>query len=96
MKIGKMFDVFVIEKWDGNTILKGSKIFCGCCGGSVGKLKRDLELPCDEKTFRESLIDRSYEKRLWGILHTKCNHTLFGFSSHIEFITQETYKQEIN
>lgn len=58
--IDKSRDVIIIEKHDGDTILKGSYIFCGCCGESLGFLTEDITFPFDSKDLIRVLADKSF------------------------------------
>jgi len=56
IKITKPIPILIIEHSDtGMDIKKGSHIYCGICGGTLGRMNEALELPVSHETFRSKL-----------------------------------------
>lgn len=96
--IKKMYDTIIIEKSDGNKILKGSHLFCGCCGGSMGTMKKEMTLPFQLNVFMKQVKDISFTVPpgpLFAIRHT-CKHNMFVFRGSVGFSKLEDHMKELN
>lgn len=94
IKVEKMMDVIVIEKYNGNTLLKGGHLFCGCCGESLAFLTSDITFPFNSKELMEVLADISFEITILGLRHKICEHTMFSFRKGWGFMSVENYYAE--
>lgn len=93
--IDKMRDVIIVEKSNGNDILKGSKLFCGCCGKSLGELSKKITFPFSSVELNKLVKNKTYETMLFGLNHKVCGHTMFSFRKEYGFITLENYLKEV-
>lgn len=93
IKIQTKRDIFIIEKIseDGRTILKGSRILCGCCGHPVGSIAYDLKSPFLSNDFFAALIDGTLQRAPLGVKHTICNHYLFTLQNSYDFVSLHNY-----
>lgn len=92
VKIDKPRDYVIVEKSNGNDILKGSKLFCGCCGKSLGELKKKLIFPFTTETLKASVKNKTFSNGIAGRLrHDLCRHTMFFCGKGWNFITLENY-----
>lgn len=89
--IDKMRDYIIVEKTKDDTILKGSKIYCGCCGKSLGELKKKLTFPFKSDVLVKALKERSFVITHLGLSHKLCGHVMFSFRKDWAFITLENY-----
>jgi hypothetical protein len=93
--IDKMRDTIIVEKSDGNDILKGSKFYCGCCGSVLGIAKKKITFPFSVETFITSLTNKTFDTMLFGLHHKTCGHTMFSFQKGYRFIKLETYIENV-
>lgn len=96
IKIDKLRDVLIIEKSEGNVFLKGAKVYCGCCGNTIGEMKKKLTMPFKAQDFLDALKDKSVEWMRFGLRHKKCRHSMFPFQNHFDFITLDNYNKNVN
>ncbi len=91
-----MRDIIVIEKTEGDTILKGSKAYCGCCGKILGTMSEDLPFPFRSDKFSKLLTDKTFDFGMGGGLHHKtCKHTMFAYQPGWSFIKLEDFLTNI-
>lgn len=93
IKIDKLRDLLIVEKSDGNIILKGSNIYCGCCGNPIGEMKKNMTMPFKSWDFLDALKNKSVEWMKLGLTHKTCRHTMFPFSNHFTFIKLSDYNK---
>ncbi len=93
--IDKMRDTIIVEKSNGNDILKGSKLFCGCCGNILGELSKKITFPFNSNDLNKVVKNKTYEIRLFGLRHKTCGHIMFGFRKEYGFITLKNYIKEV-
>ncbi len=92
IKIDKRRDYIIIEKSNGNDILKGSLLFCGCCGESIGESTKTIVAPFRSDQVVKALKDKTISYAVMGgIVHETCKHTMFSFSKNWDFITLKNY-----
>lgn len=94
IKIADQYDTIIVEKYNGDTILKGSRLFCGCCGGQMGVMKVDLDLPFKSDVFMKSVDKKSFDPAPFGLLHHSCGHSMFTFKSGWGFSKLDEYLLE--
>lgn len=94
VEVKKMYDILIIEKYENPNILKGSNIFCGCCGEPIGKLKEDVKFPCRWDELKKELENCTLERLMIGFRHKTCGHTMFAFSRELGFTLLETYLEK--
>lgn len=94
IEVKKMHDVIVVELKEGNNILFGSKLFCGCCGDILGVVKTPFTLPCSMKTFNECTGNQTFELSLFGLNHKSCGHTMFTFQKAFAFVGVDFYNKK--
>lgn len=96
IEIDKIRDLLIIEKVEGGVVAsKGSKIYCGCCGHTIGILGKELTFPFTSATFLESLECKSVTKNIIGLRHSKCEHTMFSFKKCFDFMSLESYNKGV-
>ena len=95
IKIDKMRDLIIIEKSNGNTVLKGSKFYCGCCGNILGEAKKEISFPCSVLDFNEKLKNKTFVSHKYGLLHKTCKNVLFYLKTGYKFIGMETYLEKV-
>ena len=93
--IDKMRDIIIVEKSDGDKVLKGSKFYCGCCGNILGESKKQMKFPFSVVVFRSSLKNKSFNTMLFGLHHKTCGHTMFSFKKEYGFISLKTYIKNV-
>lgn len=92
IKIDKRRDYIIIEKSNGNDILKGSLLFCGCCGESIGESTKTITAPFRSDQVAKALKNKTISNAVMGgIVHEKCKHVMFSFSKNWAFMTIENY-----
>ena len=96
IKIGELSDILIIEKTDGNVFLKGAKVYCGCCGNSIGEMKKKLTMPFKADDFLKALKNKSVKWMIFGLQHDKCRHTMFPFKKAFNFIRLSDYNKQID
>jgi len=96
LTIDKMRGTIIVEKTEGNKILKGSKFYCGCCGNILGESKKQMKFPFSVETFKSSLKNKSFDTMLFGLHHKTCGHTMFSFRKGYGFTSLETYLKSIS
>lgn len=96
VKVEKMHDVIIIEKYKDNTLLKGSYLFCGCCGETLGFLTEDITFPFNHQELIQVLADTSFHVTILGLKHETCGHTMFSFCKGWGFMSVENYYAEQN
>lgn len=94
IKIKKLSDIIIIEKSKDDTILKDSKLYCGCCGNQLGILKSNITFPFQSHQLIKKLKDRSFKTSIFGLRHNTCKHTMFRFEMSFKFITLENYLKQ--
>lgn len=90
-----MRDTIIIEKSNGNDILKGSKCYCGCCGDVLGVAKKKMTFPFSVETFKNSLKNKTFDTMIFGLRHKTCGHTMFGSKKGYGFTRLETYIENV-
>jgi len=95
VKIDKLHDVIIVEKYKGDKILKDSLLFCGCCGQSLAQLKSSIEFPFKFNELEKRLKNKSYKMSTFGMRHDKCRHTMFSFKKNIGFISLENHEKQL-
>jgi len=93
--IDKMRDTIIVEKTNGNDVLKGSKFYCGCCGNVLGVAKKKMTFPFSVDTFKTLLKNKTFDTMLFGLRHKTCGHTMFSFKKGYGFIRLETYIENV-
>ena len=96
IKIDKRRDILIAEKVDGTTILKDGEIYCGCCGSSIGTMKKKLKFPFNNFQFLKSLKNKSVNNTIIGLYHKTCGHTMFAWIEPFQFISLENQQKEIS
>lgn len=96
IEVDKLRDIIIVEKSNGNDILKGSKLFCGCCGKPLGELKKKLTFPFNHDVLLGSIKNASCSIGAFGdgLTHKTCRHTMFSFRKEWGFITLENYLKQ--
>jgi hypothetical protein len=89
-----MHDVIVIELKEGDRVLMGSKLFCGCCGNILGIVTTEFTLPCTMKTFNESVGNKTFGLSIFGLYHGTCQHTMFTFQKSFAFVGVDFYNKK--
>lgn len=93
VKIDEKRDLLIVEKHKDGTILKGSKIFCGCCGEQFGILKKNMTFPFKYNEFVLALKNKSFEEGAFGTRHNTCRHTMpFKYKDSVPFVPVSAYK----
>lgn len=95
VKIDRMRDTIIVEKSNGNDVLRGSKFFCGCCGNILGEAKKKMTFPFSVETFNNSLKNKTFDTMLFGLHHKTCGHTMFSFKKSYGFTKLETYIEHV-
>lgn len=95
LTIDKMRDTIIVEKSNGNDVLKGSKFYCGCCGNLLGEAKVKMTFPFSVETFKTSLENKTFDIMLFGLHHKTCGHTMFSFQKKYGFTRLETYIENV-
>ena len=95
ISIDRHRDVIVVEKVTANTIDKGTRFYCGCCGGVLGKSKKKMCFPFSVDFFNASLKDKSFTINRLGLRHDKCGHTMFTFKDGYSFISLSAYAKQV-
>jgi len=93
--IDKRRDYIIVEKYDGNKVIKGSKFFCGCCGNVLGESKKQLKFPFSVSDFNKSLKNKTFNSTVLGLYHKTCGHTMFGFKKGYDFIPLSIYLENV-
>jgi len=93
--IDKMRDTIIVEKSNGNDVVKGSKFYCGCCGNVLGESKKKMTFPFSVETFKTSLKNKTFDTMLFGLHHKTCGHTMFSFQKGYGFTRLETYIENV-
>lgn len=91
IQVKEMYDVIIVEKSDDTSIFKGSKLFCGCCGGMLATTTKKLTLPIKAGEFKASLENKTFSTSAFGFLHETCGHTMFPFKKEYAFTKLEDY-----
>lgn len=94
IQIDKLRDTIIVEKVDGKSILAGSKLFCGCCGNSLGEVTKKITFPFQSHQLMKILINKTFRTSIFGLRHETCKHTLH-FCSAWDFISLENYNKEL-
>ena len=91
--IDKMRDYIIVEKYDNNKILRGSKLFCGCCGNILGVTKKELKFPFSVSKFDKSVYkkEKKFSISIIGLYHKTCGHSMFCFSKGYNFMGLDKY-----
>ena len=95
IKIDKLRDILIVEKTDGDVFLKGSEIYCGCCGNPIGVMKKNLKMPFKPEMFLNSLKNKNVDWWILGLRHKACRHSMFPFQKYFDFIRLEDYLSSI-
>lgn len=90
IKIINKRNIIIIEKSKGNDISKGSRLFCGCCGRTMGRVSQKLSFPFKSLDLHNVVVDKSYEVLRMGLRHKTCGHVMFQKDEY-KFITAENY-----
>lgn len=93
IEIKQLRDILIIEKYENGIIPKDSSIFCGCCGGNIGKLKKNLKNPFLPEQLLDSLKNKSVEWLKLGLRHS-CGHIMFPFKRSFDLITLDNYLKQ--
>ena len=73
------------------------KIYCGCCGKTIGTLKEDITFPFEAKELFPLIKNRTLSHApLTGFNHSVCGHTMFSFKKSLGFMTLENYQKQVN
>ena len=98
IKVTERHDVLIIENFEAptNTILEGSRIFCGCCGKSIGEVIKELTFPFLPNEFRDNLRNKSFRESLFGLKHLDCGHVMFPMSKSFNFMSVDVYFKMID
>lgn len=80
-----MRNVIFMEMHTDHTILKSSRLFCGCCGHQVGTMKENISFPFKAPEIIKMLDDCSLGQSPFGIHHMKCGALLSIFGGGIMF-----------
>lgn len=95
--IDRLRDYVIVEKSDGNNILSGSKLFCGCCGNSLAEVQSEIVFPFESAELEKILKNKTFRKGFGGsIFHAACGHSMFFGNKKWRFITLENYNKQIN
>lgn len=96
IKIDKRRDYLIIEKFKDDTILKDSHVYCGCCGESIGKMKKKLSSPIYPHVLLKTLKKKSVDWTIIGLYHEKCKHSMFCFKKSFDLISLDNYNKSIS
>lgn len=91
MKLQKATNYLFIEKSDGNNIEKGSRIYCGVCGGIVGVMKVEMKFCFNSCVFMKNLDKGEYSTGTFGGIKHNCGH----YVRVQDFMTVEKYYELI-
>ena len=91
--------VLIIEKSDtGMNIKKGSHIYCGLCGNTIGRMNYNLTLPVSHETFlkklNSKLVATSKTERGTALFHT-CKKIMFHNTPSWIFISLSEYERQV-
>ena len=93
--IDKVRDIIIVEKSEANKVLKGSKFYCGCCGGVLGESRKHMLLPFTARVFTSLLKNKTFTATVIGLHHTTCRRTMFSFEKEYKFVTLKTYTEAV-
>lgn len=91
--------ILIIEKSDtGMDIKKGSHIYCGLCGGTLGRMNHEMKLPVSHETFIEKMNSKLFAttktERGTAIFHS-CKKILFHNTASWTFIGMDEYVRQV-
>jgi len=99
IKITKPIPILIIEHSDtGMDIKKGSHIYCGICGGTIGRATDEIELPVSHETFRSKLNAAKmtlFQKGENSAIMHSCGKLLFLGKPWV-FISKQEYDRQID
>ena len=82
IEIRNKHNCIIIEKGIGKLIEKGSHLFCGVCGHSLGYTSRIIKMPSCSTILKNNIMDRTFEFGVLGSLyHKTCGHTMFSMQN---------------
>jgi hypothetical protein len=93
--IDTMRDIIIVEKFNGNNVVLGSKFYCGCCGNVLGVSNKEMTFPFSGKTFEDSLENKTFTIERLGLSHKTCRHIMFSFKKGYKFIPLEVYVEKV-
>ena len=93
--------ILVVEKsLTGLDISKGSHIYCGLCGHTIGRVNKDLQLPMPHEQLLKTMsgvkvqLVRTAKDKPIGIYHKTCNKFLFTDKPSWVFIGYDEWKKQ--
>ncbi len=93
--------ILVVEKsLTGLDISKGSHIYCGLCGHTIGRVNKDLQLPMPHEQLLKTMsgvkvqLVRTAKDSPIGIYHKTCNKFLFTDKPSWVFIGYDEWKKQ--
>lgn len=93
LKITKKQDVLIIERDSKTGIKKGSEIYCGYCGHSMGKLSESLDFPFNGNRFISLLKGDKYKVDENNLLkHKACGNTIGLTEKKLMFKTLDQHR----
>ena len=97
IKINIPLQILIVEKsLTGMDIKKGSHIYCGSCGHTIGRATKDMELPMPHETFLKNLtgIKVQLVNSTNVCLYHTCGKFLFSDKASWVFIGYDEWKRQ--
>lgn len=85
-------DFVIVEKCNENTLFKGSHLYCGLCGESMGVLTEDIQFPFDSRKLTKVVADKTYITIDKGLLHSKCKQIIKSKNGLNNFVSLTQYR----
>ena len=97
IKINIPLQILVVEKsLTGMDIKKGSHIYCGSCGHTIGLATKDMELPMPHDKFLKGLTGVKVQlvNSTYPCLYHTCGKFLFSDKASWVFIGYDEWKRQ--
>jgi hypothetical protein len=90
-------DIIIVEKFDREIgcIVKGSRLFCGCCGYIMGSCIIDVPFPVDSVYLSRCIGNKTFYINRFGMFHSVCRNILFPHGRTFSFIEVDRYFKEV-
>lgn len=89
--VPKRAEVILVEKFIGDTILPGSRFYCGCCGEPVARSVQEIISPFDALVWIASTREYAYTINDQTFICDHCDANLFTDHTPWSFMGLEEY-----
>lgn len=84
-------DILIAEKVYNRSIIRGSQIYCGYCGKSMGKVRKRLYAGFTTDQFVRAFKNRNVEFSIFGLYHKACGFYIVAEDNEYMFVPMNKF-----